>query len=337
MYDDGYESANLDCHLATDSGCWGHRADIVFPFDSPILMGTGSSARGGDSQLFVGSDTHDSADVMTWASELHQFPIGFSPAAVDPTPATNRTTVNMSVFASALPMTVHALVTSGASRWSVSPSACDVVPGSRCRLVITHRPGSKPTSPGTLQLSGPNGRVTVPLGSVPKPDEPRVTAQSKQLHVAWNGIESGVTYVATASPGGRHCTTTRTSCTIKRLSNGRRYRIMIKAHNMYGRAVSARSASVRPKIVAPSQPALPKVTVNGHTLTKAWKAPYDGGSAITSYFVQNSWKAPDIVSDNTRRLVFHHVPSGVQAVAVQAVTSNSFGPASGLVWVQVPN
>lgn len=335
MYDDGYESNNLDCDLATDPGCWGHRDDIVAPFDSPVLMGTGSSKHG-DTQLFVGSDKHDNADLMTWASELKHFSIGFSPAAVDPTPA-RTTTTNLSVFASALPMTVHASVTSGSSQWSVSPSTCDVMPGSRCTLAITHHPGGGPTSPDTLRLTGPNGSVEVPLGSVPKPDEPRVTVQSSQLRVAWDSVAPGVTYVASASPGGQHCTTTHTSCTIKGLSNGRHYRITIKAHNAYGHATSPRSASVTPKIVVPSQPAPPKVTVKGHTLTMTWKAPYNGGSAITSYFVQRSWKDPDIVSGTTRRLVFHHVPSGAQAVAVQAVTNDSFGPSSPLVWVRVPH
>ena len=29
MYDDGTNSPNIDCHAASDSGCWGHRENIL--------------------------------------------------------------------------------------------------------------------------------------------------------------------------------------------------------------------------------------------------------------------------------------------------------------------
>ena len=60
MYDDGLGSDNLDCTNANPSGCWGHRHDILWHFDTPIAMGAGyASGQYGPSmtELFVGGDT----------------------------------------------------------------------------------------------------------------------------------------------------------------------------------------------------------------------------------------------------------------------------------------
>jgi hypothetical protein len=61
MYDDGPGSGNLDCRQAGDSGCWGHRDNILYRFDNPVAMGVGydvSTAYGPSlTELFVGGDT----------------------------------------------------------------------------------------------------------------------------------------------------------------------------------------------------------------------------------------------------------------------------------------
>jgi hypothetical protein len=64
MYDDGLGSDNLDCTSANQSGCWGHRHDILWHFDTPIAMGAGSATgQYGPSmtELFVGGDTRTGA------------------------------------------------------------------------------------------------------------------------------------------------------------------------------------------------------------------------------------------------------------------------------------
>jgi hypothetical protein len=64
MYDDGLGSDNLDCTNANPSGCWGHRHDILWHFDTPIAMGAGSATgQYGPSmtELFVGGDTRTGA------------------------------------------------------------------------------------------------------------------------------------------------------------------------------------------------------------------------------------------------------------------------------------
>ncbi len=60
MYDDGLGSGNLDCTSSDQSGCWGHRHDILWSFSGPIAMGAGyATGQYGPSmtELFVGGDT----------------------------------------------------------------------------------------------------------------------------------------------------------------------------------------------------------------------------------------------------------------------------------------
>jgi hypothetical protein len=60
MYDDGLGSGNLDCTSSDQSGCWGHRHDILWAFSAPIVMGAGyATGQYGPSmtELFVGGDT----------------------------------------------------------------------------------------------------------------------------------------------------------------------------------------------------------------------------------------------------------------------------------------
>ena len=62
------------------------------------------------------------------------------------------------------------------------------------------------------------------------------TATSKQGKVTWKkSTSSGVTgYVVTALPGGKTCTTTKTTCTIKKLTGGVKYTFAVQAKSKYG-------------------------------------------------------------------------------------------------------
>ncbi len=92
MYDDGPGSDNAACPSAGASGCWGHRHNILYRFDSPIAMGAGydaTSAYGPSlTELFIGGDTATSpgqADALlspTW-SALAQ-PLAGSSSTITP-------------------------------------------------------------------------------------------------------------------------------------------------------------------------------------------------------------------------------------------------------------
>jgi hypothetical protein len=44
MYDDGLGSANIDCRAADQSGCWGHRHDILWKFNQGSRLAMGAAA-----------------------------------------------------------------------------------------------------------------------------------------------------------------------------------------------------------------------------------------------------------------------------------------------------
>lgn len=55
MYDDGPGSDNIDCRSPGDSGCWGHRHNIVYAYRAPLAMGAAISGTS-VTEVFVGGD-----------------------------------------------------------------------------------------------------------------------------------------------------------------------------------------------------------------------------------------------------------------------------------------
>jgi hypothetical protein len=81
---------------------------------------------------------------------------------------------------------------------------------------------------------------------------------------------------------------TSTSCTVSGLSDGTSYTFTVLATNDVGDGAESNSASATTPSV-PAKPAAPTVAaLNSTTLTVSWTAPTNGGSAITSYTVQQS-------------------------------------------------
>jgi hypothetical protein len=56
MYDDGPGSSNIDCRSAGDAGCWGHRNNILYPYQVPLAMGAAVSGGNSMTEVFVGGD-----------------------------------------------------------------------------------------------------------------------------------------------------------------------------------------------------------------------------------------------------------------------------------------
>jgi hypothetical protein len=80
MYDDGLGSFNEDCTTSDRSGCWGHRHDIINPYQPRVVMGAAVAykTRFGTSMTeeFIGGDTNDSAKVApTWHAIAATFPL----------------------------------------------------------------------------------------------------------------------------------------------------------------------------------------------------------------------------------------------------------------------
>ena len=169
MYDDGLGSGNIDCTAPGDSGCWGHRHDILWPLVPPVVMGAGdATGQFGASQteLFVGGDTQtgpgqsDAPLDPTWAAIAATLPFTVSPASLTFAPAQSSATVT--VAASGESMAIAASLPAGAGGWSVAPLTCTAGAGASCTLTVSAAPAATGTA-ATLTLQGPNGAQTVAL------------------------------------------------------------------------------------------------------------------------------------------------------------------------------
>ena len=169
MYDDGLGSGNVDCAAPGDSGCWGHRHDILSPLDPPVVMGAGSATGqfgASQTELFVGGDTQtgpgqsDAPLDPTWAAIAATLPFTVSPASLTFAPAQSSATVTVS--ASGESMAIAASLPAGAGGWSVAPLTCTAVAGASCTLTVSAAPAATGTA-ATLTLQGPNGAQSVPL------------------------------------------------------------------------------------------------------------------------------------------------------------------------------
>ena len=79
MYDDGAGSANIDCIPSNETGCWGHRENVLMRLPcTECLMGTGwdeSGYRGDPSmaELLVETSGHPAVD-LSWQEESTYLP-----------------------------------------------------------------------------------------------------------------------------------------------------------------------------------------------------------------------------------------------------------------------
>jgi hypothetical protein len=185
MYDDGYGSPNIDCSTPTDSGCWGHRHNVIAGFDDPIVMGAavayntpyGTSI----TEEFIGGDTTDRVDVApNWADISGTSWWRLNTQRLIIVTDTGRSATG-SVVASGSGGPQHLTATAGGTGWSVSPSTCDLPSGGQCSFTVRFNPPSSGTSTGWLKLSGPTGTKQVTLTGWQPP--PRLSAATSTHRV----------------------------------------------------------------------------------------------------------------------------------------------------------
>lgn len=175
MYDDGPGSDNLDCSSQHPEGCWGHRHDILWAFDSPAVMGAASATGqfgASQTELFVGGDTQtgpgqaDTPLAPTWATIAATLPFTVSPHSIAlPSPAPPFP-IFVSVSGEAMQITASLPV--DADGWSVAPATCTVAAGSSCTFMVSTARAASGTAT-TLALQGPNGAQQVALSQAGTP------------------------------------------------------------------------------------------------------------------------------------------------------------------------
>jgi hypothetical protein len=207
MYDDGLGSPNGDCTQGDQSGCWGHRDDIIGNgYVAPVLMGaavTYQTAEGTSmAEEFIGGDTSDSADVTpTWATISASTPVSLSSTSARVSVDTRaRGHATIVVTAPAGGARVQASVTSGSSAWTVSPRSCSLAAsGDTCALHLTFNPPSSGAHNGSLLVVGPAQDQRVSL--VGRQAPPRVAISPGPSHVAPHHI---VTIAGVVTAGVAH-------------------------------------------------------------------------------------------------------------------------------------
>ena len=115
-----------------------------------------------------------------------------------------------------------------------------------------------------------------PIGS-PSPVTSLVAATQKNaLGVSWvqaDGDGAGITYTATATPGGRTCSSTETamtSCTITGLINGTQYTVSVVGTNAYGTGTATTATGLADG--APEVPVSSKSVTGSKSVTITWPA-----------------------------------------------------------------
>lgn len=82
MYDDGYQSYNVDCATPSAPGCWGHRDIILTTYDKPgLISGVGSNKQNGlvsIAQVFVAGKGQHPTFTYTWRDALRHGAGGYS-------------------------------------------------------------------------------------------------------------------------------------------------------------------------------------------------------------------------------------------------------------------
>ena len=139
-------------------------------------------------------------------------------------------------------------VTSYTAIASPGGRTCSITSGTTCTItgLVNNTPHSiSVVANNAIGVGASSTAVTVlPIGIPGAVGAVVATAQKNALNVSWTQTEGdavGITYVATASPGGGTCSSTEivmTSCTISGLINGAQYTVSVVGINVYGTGIA---------------------------------------------------------------------------------------------------
>lgn len=171
------------------------------------------------------------------------------------------------------------------------------------------------------------------LGPTPSPArDVRVTAGDRSLDVAWSASASDDVrgYVATASPGGKSCSTSDVACTITGLRNGRAYRVTVTARTATADSAPANAPGPVSPVGPPGSPRDLRVTPRAGALTVVWRAPLDDGGRRIQHYVATAWPGGRTCqTTDARRCTIGGLETGTAySVTVRASNRAGLGPMS---------
>ena len=238
---------------------------------------------------------------------------------------------------------------------SVEQGSGLTVTRSGCRLTLTVGTRPSPTASVAIEVSdGPGrsaaGRVSVTmLGNPSSPRQVRAVADRDaggQARVSWlpptyDGGSSVSGYTVTHSGGSSGTTRcTASPCTITGLTNGKDYTFTVVAVNGVGQSPpSAPSNTVRPDTLPRAVTGVRMVTRGDGSLTIAWDAPQNEGSALRKYVVRLSSstgqsRTVDVAASTRQTTVTGLDNEAEQSVQVQAWNELGAGPFGPSVTMQ---
>ena len=139
----------------------------------------------------------------------------------------------------------------------------------------------------------PTLSVTTSSPSPPSPPS-SVSALSADSSVAVSWVSSAAngsaitSYKATASPGGRSCSSSSTSCVISGLTNGTSYTVTVTAVNAIGSSSPSDASSAVIPATVPSVPSAVLAVAGNASATVSWSASLANGAPVSSYTVTSS-------------------------------------------------
>ena len=246
---------------------------------------TCSNLTGGSKYTLAVSATNAVGTSGTASASLMATSVPAAPTVSSPTrPASGQLTWNWSPNSDGgSPITSYTWSGACSGSGDVTTATCsNLTGGSNYTLTVsaTNAIGASDTSSSSLTALTVPGLAT------------ELAAQSgldRAIALSWKapsrtGGTPILSYTATASPGGRSCSSTGTSCSVTGLTNGQSYTFTVVATNAMGDgAASQMSSSATPwsAPVAFGQPSI--VPANGQ-LIASWTPPSDtGGFPITGY------------------------------------------------------
>ena len=154
---------------------------------------------------------------------------------------------------------------------------CSVMSGTSCTIT-----GLVNNTPYSVSVNASNGIGSsidsaaisaTPVGAPVAVTGLNATAQTRSLVIAWTqgtGDGTGITYTATATPGGFTCTSSTSSCTIEGLTNGIEYSVSVVGSNGFGTAEAVTVKKTPDGI--PEAPATATSSSKSKSLSLSWSA-----------------------------------------------------------------